>query len=288
MKSDPFDTAGANSLEMAARKAVLPFRIIEEMGVPCGYERSFKMFAGRVLANRYLLGIDTDNLTSEQILGVCRRLDMPTQYRESFAAHLAEANLVFLGFEDNEEAGCVYRMYLEFWKKIERDTRDRPEDTKPSLLHLGFKWHTDDNTQRVISRYMCYPRLPLDSIQDRLSGVYAAHSESVPHEVARDIVSLAGSRSGGQSPIYVEVREDNSRRRSFDINLYGAGLQMRDLNGHLSKIRLHYHIPDEQFRRLVALVGDKLFGHLSGGTNREGKDFLTFYYEAQTDGTRQS
>ncbi len=288
MNGDPSDAVASDSLESAARKAVLPFRIIEELGVPCGYERSFKMLAGRVLANRYLLGIDTDNLTSEQTLAACRRLGMPTQYRESFAAHLAEANLVFLGFEDNEEAGCMYRMYLEFWKKVQRDQQAKPEDTEPALLHLGFKWHTDDNTQRAISRYMCYPRLPLEGIQHRLSDVYADHSESAPHEVASDIVWLAGNRGGGQSPIYVEVFEDNSQRRSFDINLYGAGLRMRDLYGHLSKIRLHYCIADDQFRRLYALVGDKLFGHLSGGTNREGKDFLTFYYEAQTDGTRQS
>ncbi len=287
MKSDSPDTVVANSLESAARKAVLPFRIIEEMGVACGYERSFKMLAGRVLANRYLLGIDTDNLTSEEILAVCRRLDMPTAYRESFAAHLAEANLVFLGFEDNEEAGCMYRMYLEFWEKIQRDQQAKPEDTEPALLHLGFKWHTDDNTQRAISRYMCYPLLSLEDILHRLSNVYADHSESASYEVARDIVALAGSKSVGQSPIYVEVFEDNSQRRSFDINLYGAGLRIRDLLGHLSTIRLHYCIPDDQFRRLYTLVGDKLLGHLSGGINREGSDFLTFYYEAQTDITGQ-
>ncbi len=284
MNSDPSDT---DSLESAARKAVLPFRIVEELGVPCGYERSFKMLDGRVLANRYLLGIDTANLTVEQALTICRRLGMPTQYGESFAANLADANLIFLGFEDNEEAGSMYRVYLEFWNRLQKDQQARPDDTEPALLHLGFKWHADDNTQRAVSRYMCYPRLSLEDIQHRLSNVYADHSASASHEVAADIVALAGSR-GGQSPIYVEVFEENSRRRSFDINLYGAGLRMSDLYAHLAKIRLHYHIRDELFRRLYALVGDKLFGHLSGGTNREGKDFLTFYYEAQTDDARQS
>ena len=57
MKNDPQDLARTAALKMAARKAVLPFEFIEEMGLACGYERSFKLLAGRVLANRYLLGI---------------------------------------------------------------------------------------------------------------------------------------------------------------------------------------------------------------------------------------
>ena len=50
-------------METAAAQAGLLFRIVEELDVPCGYERSFKMLPGRLLANRFLLGINTADLT---------------------------------------------------------------------------------------------------------------------------------------------------------------------------------------------------------------------------------
>lgn len=68
-------------MEIAAAQAGLLFRIVEDMQVPCGYERSFKMLEGRLLANRFLLGMNTENLTHERLLDVCRQLDMPKMYK---------------------------------------------------------------------------------------------------------------------------------------------------------------------------------------------------------------
>jgi hypothetical protein len=46
-------------------------------------------------------------------------------------------------------------------------------------------------------------------------------------------------------------------------------------------MRRHYSIPSGEFDHLFEQVGDKIFGHLSGGIDREGKDFLTTYYEIE-------
>jgi hypothetical protein len=40
----------------------------------------------------------------------------------------------------------------------------------------------------------------------------------------------------------------------------------------------HYCTPPEQFAPLYARVKARTFGHLSGGIDREGRDFLTVYY----------
>jgi hypothetical protein len=280
MTNAPPETAVPTSLERAARKAVLPFRIVEELGVPCGYERSFKMLPGRVLANRYLLGIETKSITREQMLGICQRLGMPADYQEAFAAGLPDANLVFLGFEDDEERGCMYRLYLEFWDKRQRDLQASRARIDSGLLHLGFKWSTDDPAKKAVSKYVWHPLLTIEEVLQRLEYVYADQPNNVSHEAAGEILTLAASRSGRRSLRYLDVSEQQSQRRSFDINLYRAGLRIQDVHEHLSRVRQHYGIPDAQFRRLCSLTGQKLFGHLSGGTNREGQDFLTFYYEA--------
>ena len=266
------------SLEIVAEKASLPFKIIEQLGIACGYERSFKMLENKLLANRFLLGIKTAGLKSEQLLAICHQLDMPTTYMEAFKTHLPDANLVFLGFEDNE-ADCVYKIYLEFWDKVTKDIQIKSSRNEPVLLHLGFKWNTDNNTEATISRYTCYPLLSINDILKRLSNLYENHEDRNSLEVAEDIIRSAASRSAATSLIYVEVGEENNPRQSFDINLYKANLRLSDIYASLSRTRQHYSISAEQFARLYKSVGNKLFGHLSGGVNREGNDFLTVYYE---------
>ena len=267
------------SIDVAARKAARLFKIVEDLGLACGYERSFKMLERTLLANRFLLGINTADLKPERLLDICRQLDMPTRYVDSFQAQLEDANVVFLGFEDNQ-VDCLYKIYLEFWDKVTSDIRRKSNKQEPALLHLGFKWNTDDNTQGAISRYVCYPMLSVEDILKRLLDVYQGDQDQASLRIAGDVMKFAATRSVGNSLVYVEVHEDNSPRQSFDINLYKAQLRLRDIAPFLSRMREHYSIPAEQFGRLCHLVGNKLFGHLAGGLNREGKDFLTIYYEA--------
>jgi hypothetical protein len=40
----------------------------------------------------------------------------------------------------------------------------------------------------------------------------------------------------------------------------------------------HYAIPSEEFHPLYEGVKNKTFGHIAGGIDREGRDFLTVYY----------
>ena len=92
-------------VRIAADRAALPFNLLEQMRIPCGYERSFKLLPGRVLANRYLLGVDLKDINSDQLQTICQRLSMPDDYVQSLEEHLPDANLVFLGFEDNPPHG---------------------------------------------------------------------------------------------------------------------------------------------------------------------------------------
>jgi hypothetical protein len=44
------------------------------------------------------------------------------------------------------------------------------------------------------------------------------------------------------------------------------------------KICRHYSIPDEEFQVFYEPMKDMIFGHLAGGIDRKGKDFLTVYF----------
>ena len=145
-------------------------------------------------------------------------------------------------------------------------------------MHLGFKWDASDNTRRSVAKYNWYPSLSIEDILERQSKILDPHKHRNSLEVARGIVSLASKRIPHHDILYLEVTEDNNPRRSFDINMYGAKLQLGELYPLLSKMWQHYSIPSEEFHSVYDGVKTKTFGHLSGGIDREGKDFLTVYY----------
>ena len=190
---------------------------------------------------------------------------MPEEYRQSLASNYADANLVFLGFEDNEESGCDYKLYLEFWDKCRKEIQTSKNPAEPVLLHLGFKWNPEASSHREPSRYMWFPSLSIGEILHRVSRIYSGHGEKDTFEISKEIIEAGGRRSGDKSLVYLEVFEANSVRKSFDINIYRANLRMRDIHSSLSTCWQHFSIPPQQFTRLYGVVADKYFGHLSGG-----------------------
>lgn len=268
-----------SELRIAADRAALPFTLLEELKIPCGYERSFKLLPGKLLANRYLLGVDLKNIHPAQLHAICQRLNMPEEFFQSLDEHLSDANLVFLGFEDNPPVG-IYKVYLEYWDRMKSEVQLEPATLEPKLLHLGFKWNAIDNSQRTISRYLCYPLLSTDSILQRMTNLYAGHEQATSLKIATEIVAFAASRAEARSFIYLEVDEGSRLRRSFDINLYPAMLPLSSIKPVLTRLCDHFSIQTDRFDRLHHLISDKLLGHLSGGISQLGEEFVTIYFEA--------
>jgi hypothetical protein len=239
-----------------------------------GIEQSYKVYAGTVLANRFLLGVDRSEIDDEQLFAICTGLAMPAAYMEEFRAALPDANLILFGFEESQQS-CVYKVYLEYWDKVTAEVRARPGMVEPALLHLGYKWDPVDTARRAIARYVCYPLVTVRGIVARLHGMYGHHHDSTSCAVATGIVESAERRAAGDLFIYMETTEEGNPRRSFDVNLYKADLRMRDIQPYLTRMFRHYCIPSVASDALIARASDRTFGHLAGGLDREGRDFLT-------------
>ncbi len=277
-QADFNQTVKMKSVNTVADAAALPFRIVEAMRLPCGYERSFKLLPGAVLANRYLLGIETRRATGADFEQVCRRLGMPGQYLDSFVEQLGQANLVFLGFEADAMGGAVYKVYLEFWDHARARYRAGHEAARPLLTHRGFKWDIEDPARRVVTDYHWVPGLKTTDIVARIETVYDNVGGTAGLDALRDMLRAA-DRAGGRGYIFVEVSEAGNSRQSFDINLYSAGLRVRDIGDAAARVARRLEVPPDRFGRLMELVGDKLFGHVSGGQGRDGSEYFTVYYE---------
>ena len=190
-------------------KASRLFQLVQSLNVEVGFERSFKISERCLLGNRFLLGARIGAIQrkrEESILDICARLGMPEASLRSFKEKLPDADYVHFGFEENEHT-CVYKVYLEFWERIEREIKDTREASKPFLLHVGFKWDASDNTKRSITEYTWYPWLPLDDIVGRLLRMLDPQKHGHSLETAKAILDLASARIPHHDILYLEVSE---------------------------------------------------------------------------------
>jgi hypothetical protein len=265
-------------LTQRAQQAALPFTLLEQLEIPCGYERSFKISPGKLFANRYLLGISRADTTPEILKEICTGLKMPESLLAQFEENLSGANLVFLGFEENQE-NTSYRVYLEYWDKICGEIEQAPKKTHPRLMFLGYKWDIEHPQRQAISEYTCYPLLSTSKIVERITGLYETAKDGCTVGCVRNIIDRAAEQAGDGNFIYLEVSETGNRRSSFDLNLYKSGLRIDDIDDILIDLQRRYKIKEPPFSRLLQLVGPKRLGHISGGTTGEGEEFVTCYYE---------
>jgi len=76
--------------------------LVSAQGVRYGREDSFKMSRGRLLGNRFLLGLRTADISLQAALGVAAGIGMPEKFKPAFREHMGEADVVLFGVEDGE------------------------------------------------------------------------------------------------------------------------------------------------------------------------------------------
>lgn len=260
-------------------KASHLFRVVHDLGLRAAFERSFKFLDKILLTDRFLLGFRRSVSATERddaIMSVCQQIDMPQDYQAMFRADLHEAKIVLFGFEKNEK-NRVYKAYLEFTGRLkEAVTQDPiPESV---VIYTGFKWDISDHLRKTVAQYKAFHILRACDITARvLSGFYGG-AKGKPYLIVDDMLDLAGSRTQPGEILHFEVSEEGNPRSSFDINMYPANLQMAELYPLLVEMARHYSIDLEQFEELYEAVKTQKFGHISGGMDREGRDFLTVYF----------
>lgn len=253
---------------------------VRALRTPFGFERSFKLSRGTVQGNRLLATVNKDAVGPEapgRLTAICRRLEMPDRLLRLFAERLPEATFVHFGFEEGESSSLC-KVYLEFWSNWEEELSRRAASPEPFLLHLGLKWDRSTPERCAVTRYTCHPWLPVEEVRRRIGDVYATRAAAVPREAAQAVAGMAEHRTEPGRILFLEVREDDNPRHSFDLNLYKAGLRVRDLDAWISRIGAHYDLPADLFRRVYDAARPLALGHIAGGLDREGRDFLTVYY----------
>ncbi len=265
-------------LSEAGERAAQLLRLVGDLGVPYQYERSFRICDRALLANRFLLTLDVENIpgdASARTLEICDKMRIPGSARESAEANFATAKCIHFGFESDDEA-IICKLYLERAVPSSELQRAR-KDGQPTLLHLALKWDMIKGTA-VTTRYLWRPALSAAEIEDRLAHVYRDGPQA-SLALAKAVLHLTDGRVAAEQLQYLEVEEAENARRSFDLNLYNARLQMSDMQHLLlHRMREHFNVRPGRLQALYDQIKGKALGHLAGGVHRNGDDFFNVYY----------
>lgn len=276
-----FDPVPGLSIDGSADRAAFLFESVERLGIPYAYERSFKLMSGIILPNRFLCGVKKVFLGDGSdgiLIELCRKIGMPPQFLETFASRVHHADYVHFGFEEGV-SGCIYKVYIEFDVGLKREHVDlRHMPAEPFELHIAFKWSPADESVRAVSRYTGFPFMTKETIEGRIADI----CRDAPDGECLGLTGRLLDRVYGKLPLhgffYVEVREEGNPRVSFDVKVYEAGIPMREIFPIADGYRRHFAIPDDRFLPLYERIGDSTFGHVTGGIDRGGNEFLTLYF----------
>lgn len=250
-------------------------RRLDAAGLPYGQELSFKLGPGRCIPDRLLVGIPLQLADARVPFGIAADLGLPEAGRALLQRELPRASTVLLATEEHG-GEVLYKVYLEFWDAVR--ARVRAGDRTPQLLHLGVKWVRGRPGRHEEARYLCHPLLPLRDVLRRM-GDSDPVTAAGTLELARRIVRRAARRDPAPSLVYLEATEAGNPRHSFDINLYPCGLLVREVQAELREAASRFGIAQEDVEGPLRQLAGLPLGHLSGGCDRRGGEFLSVYAE---------
>jgi hypothetical protein len=266
-----------DSLLQAALK---PFQALEAQGIAAQYERSFKLEPGRLITQRYMLGVRTDTTSEAVLIAAARAVGMPQAALDAFAQSLGTASTVLFGFEGvnlpwSSGDAPVFKVYAEYRPRL---VDWLPGDAAVELFR-GFKWQPDEPHAWIETRYGCRPGLTVEEVRARGAQMLATPALEPVRAAVNAVLERSLATDPGFQPQWLELGESGQPIRAFDLNLYEAGLRVADIARPLSALATRFGIVPDDLERLLAIAGTGLLGHVSAGESRRGAGFLTVYFE---------
>ena len=263
-----------------AEKVLTLFRHVGMLDDKIDFEHSFKAAHSHLFDNRFLLGVsrrETQGSRDERIVLICERIGMPHNLLASFQRALPDANHVYFGAEKDENA-LLFKAYLEFRDRAEREMADARGVGQSFLLFTGFKWDAFSPSRQAVTRYDWHAALTIPIMLHRVQMMIESSRHQALLETVRGMIKRASERISHSEIQFLEVTEEGKPRRSFDINVYKAGLRLEDLGPSLLGAIRNYAIPAAKFQALYERIQTERLGHLAGGVDRKNRDFMTVYY----------
>jgi hypothetical protein len=269
---DCFATRGLNALkEVAARRQIAG-----------GFEKSVRFEPGVFETRRCLFSFaanDLQNDSRDDVLAICRTMNIPRHLVTGINRFRAAAAFVHFGFEcsGNQLIGKCY---------LELPPVAAAESSSGRLQFLGFKWAMDDDSVAVVTRYRS--RI-LSDWPSAASLLLSNAGENVQEAVRTVLTAVWNDRTivpvpdhtGPSAWTVLELDEEGSDRRSCDLNLCDLAVPLSRLKQPLRAVQAAFQISGDPCGCWLKRFDHCPVGHIATGTGRQGRPFLTVYYDAQ-------
>lgn len=238
----------------------------EGLGLPVMGESSVKLTQGAALSDRYLLSVPAPGITPQQaaeLVHVAVSLGLEPDMADRVATDLPLSTTLHFGFEREGER-LTLKLYCEFPLARGWDVARRADH--PMLVHRAVKWDPRDATRAAVSRYVAHPARNVPGTAARIRELLG---EGAPTDLALSLLNRAAGRVGAQERLFLDVEEEGSPRKSFDLKLYDARFTTADIP--VAPLAAFFGIDNLR-------VPAAALGHIAGGLGRDAKPFLTLYY----------
>ena len=273
----------------------LPYLLCRRYQLNWRPEHSFKAELGTgLVSSRYVLGIARESITPHSWNALLHDLQLPEHHpglMDTLAENFQQASTVYLGFEQRVN-GANLRLYLEYWDEVVRRLRQTPEaDIKdwqgsvPPLwpMGVGYKWQAADRHQLSITRYGVRPLLEPLQIFERARQLLRGQRSPAGDAVGGAVLALMRhilASSASISPVFLEVDEPGSPRRSFDLCVHRYGLRLADVSTLLQQmLRSCLGAGVNLQDALEGHSPQSWLTHVSAGISRDGLPYACIYYE---------
>jgi len=245
---------------------------VRGLAAPAMAERSVKLVPGALLSMRWLMSVAAADLAPadrEAALALATELGLAEPLAAMLRDDLASAAILHFGAEGGED-GTVLKLYAEF-----------PEQRRGGgkrLVHRAVKWRPHRPEAGGVARYLADPALSGAAVAARIAELFGDRSDEPPARLVLSLYNRARGRASADDLLLLEVEEEGTPRRSFDVKFYDAGFRLADLAASLPALAAHFALPPADAAALAALPAEAALGHLAGGIGRDGRAFLTLYF----------
>ncbi|WP_374627615.1 hypothetical protein [Devosia sp.] len=252
-------------------------RFAEALGVPLMGEASAKLVPGALLTDRFLLSAPIAALAPgavADIVEMAETLGLDSEAAAILSFDLETADVLHFGYEGSRAEGAILKLYCEFAAVVGDWNRARREGRR-LLVHRAVKWDPDSAEGAAVSLYEADPTLSVTDTVDRIFDLLGDHPAA---DLVVSVFHRAAGRLPAQDRLFLEVTEQGTDRRSFDLKVYDAGFTVGSFGDAMSELATAFGFDRVDRDRLSRLPSAEVLGHLSGGRGRDGRPFLTLYY----------
>ena len=241
----------------------------------CGVEQSVRLSPKILETRRCLLSffLAEAGPAAADVPQICRAMNAPDTFLQSISRFINAAAFVHFGFEYSGTTP-IGKCYLELPPPAPSESRQSGR-----LQFLGFKWSLLDSSIAVVSRYKS------STVQD-WSRIKSLLVEATDHKLGRILDAMLqqlqpSSQQAAEIYPLLEISEEGSDRRSWDLNVYDDQWSLGQVQSCLSAAVDALQIPQQHFLSWILPMTSSALGHIAAGIGRNGEPFLTVYYGAR-------